>query len=180
MVAIKSKGFDLAHERLVRELCTHLHNFLVLINGVICILAVLTRHNCSACLELVVVFNATRGKACKVTMVAEEGTENVIARIIGRPGKNPVSLGTMHLVQHTVQTLVQKGSAIYEMHPFGVVIEFDIISHCHCHWVRAAFFSCWTVAIDEAADWESERVCYTCGHTIMISECASSEILKLF
>ncbi len=113
-------------------------------------------------------------------MVAEQGSKNVVASVIGRPGKNPISLGTMHLVQHTVQTLVQKGSAIYEMHPSGMVIEFDIISHRHRHRVSAAFFSCWIFTINEAADGETQCVCYTCGHTIMISECRSSEILKLF
>ncbi len=73
------------HEDFIGELSTHLHNFLLLKNGVIRILAVRTRNNGPSRWEFVVVVNATCWKTCKVIMVAEQGTENVIARVIGRP-----------------------------------------------------------------------------------------------
>ena len=141
MVPIERQTLDLVHEDFIGELSAHLHSFLLLINCVIRILAVRTRHNRPSRWELIVVMNTTCGKTCKVIMVAEQGSKNVVACVVGGPGKNPKSLGTMHLVQHTVRTLVQKGSVIYEMHPSGVVIEFDIISHRHSHRVSAAFFS---------------------------------------
>ena len=71
------------HEDFIGELSTHLHNFLLLKNGVIRILAVRTRNNGPSRWELVVVANATCGKTCKVIMVAEQGSKNVVACVVG-------------------------------------------------------------------------------------------------
>ena len=106
MVPIKAKGFDLLHERLVRELCTHLDNFLLVKNGVIRILAVLSTNHSASRLEFIMEAMCACWKACEVARVIEDCAENVIARVIGRPGKNPIAFRTMHLVQHTVQALV--------------------------------------------------------------------------
>ena len=106
MVTIETKGFGLAHERLVRELCAHLYNFLLLINGVIRMLAVRCRNDSASRLELIMETKCACWKACEVTVVVEYGAKNVIARVIGRSLKQPIALATMHLVQHPVQALV--------------------------------------------------------------------------
>ena len=85
MVPIEAKGFGLAHERLVRELCAHLHNFLLLKNGVIRILAVLSTNHSASRLEFIMEAMCACWKTCKVIMISEQGTENVIARVIGGP-----------------------------------------------------------------------------------------------
>ena len=102
MVTIEAKGFGLAHERLVRELCAHLHNFLLLINGVIRMLAVRCRNDSASRLEFIMEAMCACWKACEVARVIEDCAKNVIARVIGGPLEDPIPLRTMHLVKHPV------------------------------------------------------------------------------
>ena len=106
MVTIETKGFGLAHERLVRELCANLDNFLLLKNGVIRLLAMCCTNDSASRLEFIMETNCACWKACEVAVVVEYGAKNVIARVIGWPLKQPIALAAMHLVQHPVQTLV--------------------------------------------------------------------------
>jgi hypothetical protein len=98
MVPIEAKGFGLAHERLVRELCTHLDNFLLVKNGVIRILAVLSTNHSASRLEFIMEAMCACWKAFEVARVVEDCAKNVIARVIGRPLENPVAFRTVHLV----------------------------------------------------------------------------------
>ena len=106
MVAIETKGFGLAHERLVRELCANLDNFLLLKNGVIHLLAMCCTNDSASRLEFIMETKCACWKACEVAVVGEYGAKNVIARVIGWPLKQPIALAVMHLVQHPVQALV--------------------------------------------------------------------------
>ena len=102
MVTIETKGFGLAHERLVRELCAHLDNFLLLKNGVIRMLAMLSTHDSASLLEFIMEAMCACWKACEVARVVEDCAKNVIARVIGRSLENPIALAAMHLVEHPV------------------------------------------------------------------------------
>ena len=106
MITVEAKGFDMAHERLVRELGAHMHNFLLLINGVIRMLAMLSRNDSASRLEFIMEAMCACWKVCEVARVIEYCAKNVIARVIGWPLKQPIALAAMHLVQHPVQALV--------------------------------------------------------------------------
>ena len=90
------------HEDFIGELCAHLHNFLLLINGVIRMLTVCCRNNRPSRLELIMEAMCACWKACEVARVVEDRAKNVIARVIGGPLENPIALAAMHLVQHPV------------------------------------------------------------------------------
>ena len=102
IVTIEAKGFGIPHERLVRELCTHLDNFLLLKNGVIRILAVLSTNHSASLLEFIMEAMCACWKACEVARVVEDCAKNVIARVIGRSLENPIALAAMHLVEDPV------------------------------------------------------------------------------
>ena len=106
MVTIEAKGFDFAHERLVRELCAHLHNFLLLINGVIRMLSVCCRNDRPSRWELIMEAMCACWKACEVARVIEDCAKNVIARVIGGTTPEPIAFGTMHPVKYPVARFV--------------------------------------------------------------------------
>ena len=106
MVTIETKGFGLAHERLVRELCTHLHNFLLLVNCVFRFLSVNSRDDSASRLELIMEFKCACWKACEVARVVEYCAKNVVARVIGRTAPEPIAFGTMHPVKYPVVRFV--------------------------------------------------------------------------
>ena len=102
MVTIEAKGFGLAHERLVRELCAHLDNFLLLKNGVIRILTVLSTNHSASRLEFIMEVMCACWKACEAARVIEDCAENIIDCVIGGSLENPIPFRTMHLVKHPV------------------------------------------------------------------------------
>ena len=66
------------------------------------------------------------------------------------------------------------------MHPSGVVIEFDIISHRNSRGMCASFMTCWILRINETSDVQPESVGHAGGDAIMISQCRRSHPLDFF
>ena len=106
MVTIEAKGFGLAHERLVRELCANLDNFLLLKNGVIRLLAMCCTNDSASRLEFIMETKCACWKACEVAVVVEDCAENVVARVIGRTTPEPIAFRTMHPVKYPVARFV--------------------------------------------------------------------------
>ena len=106
VITVEAKGFDMAHERLVRELGAHMHNFLLFINGVLRILSVLSRNDSTSRLEFIMEAMCACWKACEGARVVEDCAENVVARVIGGTTPEPIAFGTMHPVKYPVVRFV--------------------------------------------------------------------------
>ena len=106
MITVEAKGFDMAHERLVRDLGAHMHNFLLLVNGVIRLLPVNSRNDSASRLKFIMEAMCACWKACEGARVVENCAENIVARVIGRTTPEPIAFGTMHPVKYPVVRFV--------------------------------------------------------------------------